>query len=373
MCNFYEVETSDPEWVGAPHREEAEQKMKNSRSRLRAWLTTAVLPVLAIAAVSGCKNRGAAANRDNPVPPLGKQDGPNYADTECLLTLRSTKVSEDGTKLIGLVDYDAAELESGSKPGVTFTTKIGSLDPGDFQQICRRDEKPDEGTCIGNAFLEPADGDAGSLEGFVRLQFELPLDGAEAVEIIPWMDQSSGGGERGRAWDHNRPENDDPGSFRPNTRPGPFNDNYFAVGPNFSIPLDEDTCPKGGGCKLPGVKIARAYENVPLRDPTQIKWEPNVNEPRVFVSEKLGSIVAFPDNEREAFSGRPVRAQGVRRAGPAGRRGLRVPRLGRRDLQARRTVRRRRAGLGGRLPRLRVPPAVAGRAVRVRDVQQRDR
>jgi glucose/arabinose dehydrogenase len=261
-------------------------KSRRNAALRSAWNLSRVPLLLALTTSCG----GGAGDAADPLgPPQGKQDGEDFADQECLVTLRETKADAAGEKLVGSVDYDKAELDSGSKPFVAFTTVAGSNDPKDFKHICRNSNDRGAGGCVGT--LKAA---TSGLEGLTRFTFEIEVDDAAEIELIPYIELSGG---RGRGWDHNRPENDQPQSFRPNRREGQFNDNYVAAAPNFAIALDESTCPRGGGCKLPGVAFSRAYAGVPLRDPTSIKWEPNTPTRRVFVSEKLGRIVAFPDRD----------------------------------------------------------------------------
>jgi glucose/arabinose dehydrogenase len=247
-----------------------------TRNRWAHGLVFAAALFAGVSLAPSCGGDGGGA-REAEGPGYGKEDSGDAADLECRIVLRSLAMSEDGAKVVGLLDAEAAEVDGGATPNVLFTFEIGANDGAKFLQLDAKSLKEV----------------AGGLEGYQRFSFEIDVQGKEALELIPFL-----GTKTGRFFDHNR-DVDGIEGVRPDRRPGANNDNYFAErGKAFAIPLDESKCPKAK-CRLPGVQINRAYAGVTLRDPTSIKWEPNRNASsrRVFVTEKLGRILAFPDRE----------------------------------------------------------------------------
>ncbi len=215
--------------------------------------------------------------QDAEAPGYGKEDSGDAPDLECRVVLRSLRANDDASKVVGLLDAEADEVEAGAKPSVLFTFDIGANDAARFKQLDPKTlrEVP------------------GGLSGYQRFEFEIDVDGKNSLELIPLLATKTG-----RLFDHNR-DVDGVEGLRPDVRPGPNNDNYFAERDKaFGIPLDENRCPKAK-CRLPGVQVNRAFADVVLRDPTSIKWEPNtsLSTRRVFVTEKLGRILAFPDRD----------------------------------------------------------------------------
>jgi glucose/arabinose dehydrogenase len=221
----------------------------------------------------------ACGNDDGPSkaegPGYGKEDSGDAADLDCRIILRELKMTDDGRKAIGRLDAEGAEVDAGGTPQVLFTFDVGAVAAQDFFLIDNMREVD------------------GGLEGYQRFQFEIDLQENDAIELIPLLKTNEG-----RLFDHNR-DADGVEGLRPDVRPGTNNDNYLAVRDrNFEIPLDENRCPRAK-CRLPGVQIVRAYPGVTIKDPTSIKWEPNVaaGDRRVFVVEKIGRVLAFPDRD----------------------------------------------------------------------------
>ncbi len=232
----------------------------------------AALALTSLLGLSACKG-GEGGPKSAEGPGYGKADAGDAADLDCRIILRDLGMNEEGTRAIGHLDAEAAEVDGGGQPQVLFTFDVGATDAAAYFLIDSMRE-------VG-----------GGLEGYQRYEFEIDLQGNDAVELIPLLKVQDG-----RLFDHNR-DPDGVEGIRPDVRPGTNNDNYLAErNNNFEIALDEARCPRAR-CRLPGVQIVRAFEGVTMRDPTSIKWEPNVsqNERRVFVVEKIGRILAFPD------------------------------------------------------------------------------
>ena len=168
-------------------------------NRLRGVLAplsmAAVLFGLGVAPSCGGDKGGV---EDAEAPGYGKEDSGDAADLECRIVLRSLAMSEDGTKAIGLLDAEAAEVDAGGKPNVLFTFEIGANDGAKFFQLDPKTLKEV----------------AGGLEGYQRFQFEIDVAGKEAVELIPFL-----GTKTGRFFDHNR-DADGVAGVRPDRRPG---------------------------------------------------------------------------------------------------------------------------------------------------------
>lgn len=254
---------------------------QRDRSRPRnsfrgAWGSVLAVALGTTALLSGSCKKSEAGAEDAVGPGYGKDDSGDEADLECRIVLRALALQEGNENIaVGLLDAEAAEVDAGGKPNILFTFQIGAGDGAAFKQL------------PGSAFKEVS----GGLEGYQRFQFQIDLEGQDAVEIIPLLAIKDG-----RLFDHNR-DPDGVEGIRPDVRPGANNDNYLATrDQGFVIPLDENRCPKAK-CRLPGVQIQRTFAGVSLRDPTSVKWEHGVpdSQRRVFVVEKLGRIVAFPD------------------------------------------------------------------------------
>jgi hypothetical protein len=201
---------------------------------------------LVVGLALGCGSEQAIYPADG--PQLGKADSGDEGDRNCRIILREMKSLGEG-----FIDADSAEVERGSAPVVMF-----SFGNQEFFEI------------RGLAEVE------GGLPGFQRFKFEIP-DRGDRVEIIPFLKTQSG-----RLFDHNRNPND--------------TDNYIATrAQGFKIALDNNTCPDKRECEVPGITLERAFPNLALLDVTAMHWEPNVANPRVFVVEKAGRILVFPD------------------------------------------------------------------------------
>lgn len=202
--------------------------------------------MVVICLVAGCG--GGPSIHDAEPPELGKADSGDEADRQCRVVLREMRSIKEGT-----LDVDTLELDRGAKPVVMFT-----FDQQKFLEV--RD-------------LEATDG---GVAGYQRFKFALPEQGAR-VEIIPYIAVPNG-----RLFDHNRNPDD--------------NINYVATrDKGFTIALDEQTCPDKRECEVPGIALERVYPKLSLLDITAVHWEPNVANPRVFVVEKAGRVIAFPD------------------------------------------------------------------------------
>jgi glucose/arabinose dehydrogenase len=182
-------------------------------------------------------------------PELGKADSGDEPDRLCRIVLREVKSLGEG-----VLDVDTVELDNGGSPVVMFT-----FDGIEFLELRN---------------LATVDG---GVNGYQRFKFEIPDRGGDQVEIIPYLKVDGG-----RLFDHNR----NPGDL----------DNYIATrGAGFTVALDEQTCPDKLECQVPGLALERAYAQLSLLDVTAMHWEPNVPEPRVYVVEKNGRILSFPD------------------------------------------------------------------------------
>jgi hypothetical protein len=245
--------------------------------------TTETLLIAALGGVVACDSSG--DSNQLPIGPtyFGKADavgcdgGADCGDQGCRVVLRKLSIdANDPNQVVALVDAELAEVEAGADVGLVYTFAIGSANPNDYRDDAAVTE-------VG-----------GGLEGYQRFEFRVDVSGEDEIEVIPNMRTAA----NQRFWDHNRDPDGEQG-LRPNVRPGRNNDNYFATrGRGFEIPLDESKCPRAM-CRLPGVQIERAYPALSFRDPTSIRFEPNVARAnrRVFVIEKLGRILAFPDAE----------------------------------------------------------------------------
>jgi len=183
-------------------------------------------------------------------PELGKADSGDEADRLCRVVLREMRSLREG-----FLDVDTVEIDRGGSPVVMFTFN-------------------------GNEFFELRGLNSvdGGVAGYTRFKFEIP-DQGDTAQIIPYVKTAGG-----RLFDHNRNPND--------------NDNYVVTRANgFTVALDEATCPDKRDCEVPGLALERAYPKLSLLDVTAMHWEPNVANPRVFVVEKGGRILAFPDRD----------------------------------------------------------------------------
>jgi hypothetical protein len=184
-------------------------------------------------------------------PELGKADSGDAADRNCRVVLREMRSLAEG-----FLDVDKLELDNGAEPVVLFT--FGN-----------------------NQFFEVRglEGVDGAVAGYKRFKFALPDKGGATAEIIPYIRTATG-----RLFDHNR-------------HPGDTENYVITRAQGFTVPLDIATCPDKRDCQVPGLALERVYKNLSLRDVTAVHWEPNVASPRVFVVEKLGRIIAFPDRQ----------------------------------------------------------------------------